>query len=72
MLLSSEIANKNFRRAFIGYDMEQVDAFLDEILAEMDKLQQERQELRERLDIMQDTLHTKLYLAQTNEKINVN
>ncbi|MCL2672428.1 MAG: DivIVA domain-containing protein [Clostridiales bacterium] len=71
MLLSSEIANKNFRRAFIGYDMEQVDAFLDEILAELDRMQQERHELRERLDAMQDTMQTKLYLAQTNEKPNV-
>ena len=71
MLLSSEIANKNFRRSFIGYDMEQVDAFLDEILAELDKMQQEREELRERLDEMQDTLHKRLYLVQTNEKRNV-
>lgn len=71
MLLSSEIANKNFRRSFLGYDMEQVDAFLDEILVEMDKMQQERQALRKRLDEMQDTLHTEFYLTQKNEKRDV-
>lgn len=36
-----DIINKKFNRSFIGYDIGQVDAFLDELYSEMQALKAE-------------------------------
>lgn len=36
-----KIVNKHFQRAFLGYDVEEVDAFLDEIIRDMERADQE-------------------------------
>ena len=35
MMTVEAIANKSFRRTFLGYDLEEVDDFLDEIIRQM-------------------------------------
>ena len=47
MLTSADIHNKEFSRQFRGYDEDEVDAFLDEIVNDFDTLLQENQRLRE-------------------------
>lgn len=45
MMKAENIANKEFRKALYGYDREQVDRFLDEIIEQLQKMEQERLEL---------------------------
>ncbi len=52
MMTVEAIANKSFRRTFLGYDLEQVDDFLDEIIKEMQQMEQERRELTDTIDYL--------------------
>ncbi len=52
MMTVEAIANKSFRRTFLGYDLEQVDDFLDEIIRQMQQMEQERRELTATLDYL--------------------
>ena len=45
MITVEEIANKHFRRTLLGYDAEQVDACLDEIIDQLNTMQQDRREM---------------------------
>ena len=45
MMTVEAIANKSFRRTFLGYDLEEVDDFLDEIIRQIQQMEQERREL---------------------------
>ena len=56
-----DILQKDFKRAFLGYDIQQVDAFLDEIIAELRRCREENdlmvlriEALLERLDALED------------------
>ena len=42
MLTPQTIANKTFRRTLFGYDLEQVDDFLDEIILRLQQMEQEQ------------------------------
>lgn len=46
-----EIVNRKFSRAFQGYDIGEVDVFLDEIIRDMERMEQELQllELRNKM-----------------------
>ncbi len=52
MMTVEAIANKSFRRTFLGYDLEQVDDFLDEIIRQMQQMEQERRELIDTIDYL--------------------
>jgi len=41
----SDIVNKKFSRAFMGYDMREVDAFLDELIDQIELYEREKQEM---------------------------
>lgn len=45
MMKISDIVNKEFSRSFMGYDMREVDCFLDEIIEQMETYERERQEM---------------------------
>lgn len=45
MLTPEMIANKTFRRTLLGYDLEQVDDYLDEIILYLQQLERERKEM---------------------------
>ena len=52
MMTVEAIANKSFRRTFLGYDLEEVDDFLDEIIKEIQQMEQERRELTDTIDYL--------------------
>lgn len=45
MMKISDIVNKEFSRSFMGYDMREVDYFLDEIIKQLEAYERERQEM---------------------------
>jgi len=52
MITSEDIANKHFRRGLLGYDSEQVDAFLDRIIEQLNTMQQDRRELARTIEYL--------------------
>lgn len=52
MMTVEAIANKSFRRTFLGYDLEEVDDYLDEIIRQIQQMEQERQELTDTIDYL--------------------
>lgn len=50
------IINQHFHRSILGYDVEEVDAFLDEIIREMDRREQELGIARLRIKILLEEL----------------
>lgn len=83
MLTPLDIHNKEFKRGFRGYVEEEVDAFLDEVVKDYEKLYRENIELKETLDRvnsklehyqhMENTLHSTLVIAQeTAEEVKLN
>jgi len=69
-----DIHNKEFRKAFRGYDEEEVDGFLDQLVKDYEKLYKENLDLRETLAAkdsnigqykdLEDTLKKTLVVAQ--------
>lgn len=49
----NDIIHKKFSRAFRGYDPAEVDAFLDEIVRELDKLEQARSLAETRAELLE-------------------
>ena len=52
MMTVEAIANKSFRRTFLGYDLEEVDDFLYEIIRQIQQMEQERRELTDTIDYL--------------------
>lgn len=52
----AKIVNKRFRRSFLGYDIEEVDAFLDEIVRALDQRDQEAGVARLRIRMLLEEL----------------
>ncbi len=50
MLTAQQIHEKNFSKGFKGYDMDSVDAFLDEVIESFDKLTRENKEMAARVE----------------------
>ncbi|HZJ56891.1 MAG TPA: DivIVA domain-containing protein [Clostridia bacterium] len=55
-LTPMDIHNKEFSKSFRGYDDEEVDQFLDEIIDEFERLYKENIELKERLGMLADQI----------------
>lgn len=49
-----DIQDKEFERAFRGYEMEDVDEFLDQVAKDLEELLKENAELKEKVSFMQD------------------
>lgn len=82
MLTPMDIHNKEFKRGFRGYSEEDVDAFMNNIAGDYEKVYREYCELKERCDSLQDkltqyekmeaTMNSTLMLAQqTAENVKV-
>jgi len=52
----AKIVNKRFRRSFLGYDIEEVDAFLDEIVRALDQRDQDAGVARLRIRMLLEEL----------------
>lgn len=82
MLTPMDIHNKEFKRGFRGYSEEDVDAFMDDLAGDYEKVYREYCELKERCEKLQDklgqyekmesTMNSTLMLAQqTAENVKV-
>lgn len=56
-LTPMEIHNRDFPKSFRGYNEDQVDQFLDEIVEDFERLYKENQELKEKLGLLGDQLN---------------
>jgi len=83
MLTPLDIHNKEFKRGFRGYNEEEVDQFLNEVVKDYEKLYRDNIELKETLDRvtsklehyqhMETTLNNTLVIAQeTAEEVKLN
>lgn len=83
MMLPLDIHNKEFKRAFRGYNENDVDAFLDRVIRDYELLYRENIELKETVDRLnnkldhfqhiESTLHNTLLIAQeTAEEVKIN
>ena len=61
MIRPADISEKSFHKSFFGYDMEQVDAFLDEIIDTLIKTDEERREMAEIIDRLSAMIEERLY-----------
>ncbi|MCX7902995.1 MAG: DivIVA domain-containing protein [Caloramator sp.] len=71
----NDIANKEFKKAFRGYDADEVDEFLDQIVEEYEKIYKENLNLKEKISTLNEkiehyaniesTLQNTLVLAQS-------
>lgn len=74
MLTPLDIHNKEFRKGLRGYDVDEVDGFLDEVIKDFESLYKENLDLKEQLEYqkdnlgrykeMEDTLQSTMVLAQ--------
>jgi cell division initiation protein len=56
MSLSAEdVERQTFKERFKGYDMDEVDAFLDRVVARLRELQSEADDLRRQLEVAQSS-----------------
>ncbi|MGI6586655.1 MAG: DivIVA domain-containing protein [Gracilibacteraceae bacterium] len=75
MLTPMDIRNKEFKKAFRGYNEDEVDEFLDKVIADYERIYRENGELKERIAIdkeriegyssMEKSLQSTLLIAQT-------
>ena len=83
MLTPLEITNKVFKKGFRGYNEEDVDSFLDQVVKDYEKIYRDNLELKETLgrvnsklehfQQMENTLHNTLVIAQeTAEEVKLN
>jgi len=78
-----DIQNKEFERSFRGYDIEDVDEFLDRVAKDLEQMTRENMELKEQLSELQEknksyqkleeTMHSAIVVAQeTAEEVKKN
>ena len=51
-----EIVNKVFTRSFMGYDIEQVDVFLDEVIETLERYEAEKREMLSAMEYLMKKL----------------
>lgn len=56
MIRVEDIANKDFKKTLIGYDLEQVDRYLDEIIALFHAMEKERREMLQTIEYLSNEL----------------
>ncbi|MHB1392073.1 MAG: DivIVA domain-containing protein [Clostridia bacterium] len=75
MITPMDIRNKEFKKAFKGYKEDEVDEFLDKVIADYERIYRENGELKDRISIdneriesynnMEKSLQNTLLIAQT-------
>ena len=70
MLTPEAVAEKTFRKTMFGYDLEQVDAFLDEIIVQMQQQEKERREMVEMIDTLSARLQK--YESESARSFSIN
>ncbi|MBU2700226.1 cell division initiation protein [Sporomusaceae bacterium BoRhaA] len=83
MLTPLDIQNREFKRSFRGYNEDEIDSFLDQVIKDYEQLYRENVELKETIERisgklenyqhMENTLHSTLVIAQeTAEEVKLN
>ena len=54
-----EIINKRFNKSILGYDVKEVDAFLDEIIKEFDRYEHERKMIDLKIEMLETEIKQK-------------
>jgi DNA replication and repair protein RecF len=54
MIKAESIANKEFRKVLFGYDREDVDKYLDELIVQLAEMENERKEIRQNGKVVAD------------------
>lgn len=70
MLTPEAVAEKTFRKTMFGYDLEQVDAFLDEIILQMQQQEKERREMADMIDLLSARLQK--YESESARSFSIN
>ena len=52
MIKAENIVNKEFRKALFGYDREDVDRYLDELIAQLLEMEKERKEMASTIEYL--------------------
>lgn len=75
MITPMDIRNKEFKKAFRGYNEDEVDEFLDKVISDYERIYRENGELKDRISIdderiesysnMEKSLQSTLLIAQT-------
>lgn len=58
MLTPMDIRNTEFKKGFRGYNEEEVDLFMDKVVADYEKLYKEHNELKEKINSINDKLES--------------
>ena len=68
---TEDIVNKVFARSFMGYDIEQVDRFLDEVIESLERYEAEKKEMLTAMEYLLGKLEKgqKLPLAEMRKAI---
>lgn len=65
MLTPMDIRNTDFKKGFRGYNEEDVDMFIDRVVADYEKLYKENNELKEKLNSINDRLESYSEMEKT-------
>lgn len=65
MLTPMDIHNKEFKKGFRGYSEEEVDEFLDKVVADFEKLYKENNETKERIAIVNEKIESYSSIEKT-------
>lgn len=69
MIKAENIANKQFRKALFGYDREDVDKYLDELIAQLLEMEKERKEMASTIEYLVSELTSKGEQQSADERV---
>ena len=65
MLTPLDIESKEFKRAPLGYSMNEVDRFLDEVILQYEKLYRENIDLKDKMVVLNERIQNYKAMEQT-------
>ena len=69
MIKAENIVNKEFRKALFGYDREDVDKYLDELIAQLLEMEKERKEMASTIEYLVSELTAQGAKATADERV---
>lgn len=69
MIRAENIVNKEFRKALFGYDREDVDKYLDELIAQLHVMETERKEMAATIEYLVSELNAQGAEAAAHEPV---
>ena len=69
MIKAENIVNKEFRKALFGYDREDVDKYLDELIVQLLEMEKERKEMASTIEYLVSELTAQGAKATADERV---